>query len=119
MKFNTSLSSVLLALAALTQAIPTPNALPDGFEPISSEEVRRRMAEPEGSIAKRTPGGIYLCTGEQYSGQCGYKVQPICGSGQCSTASSIAAHCVTLTSPYLRNIGSFGPDSGATVYLST
>ena len=119
MKFNTSLGSILFTLAALTQAIPTPNALPDGFEPISSEEVRRRMAESEGSIAKRTPGGIYLCTGENYSGQCGYKVQPVCGSGQCSTASSIAQHCVSLSSPYLRNIGSFGPDSGAQVYLST
>ncbi|OCL05642.1 hypothetical protein AOQ84DRAFT_224656 [Glonium stellatum] len=118
MKF--SIAIITAAIAALTHAAPAPApvALPDGFQPITRDEILRRLAEPADSLQKRTVGGIYLCTGENWSGTCGYAVQPVCYSGQCDTASEIAAHCVILTSPWLRNIGSFGPDAGATVFIS-
>ena len=119
MKFNSAVGTALLSFIGLTHGLPTTASLPDGWTPIDSAEVQRRMAEPASeALQKRTVGGIFLCTGENWSGTCGYKVQPVCYTGQCKTRSDVAAHCVTLTAPYLRNIGSFGPDAGATVFLS-
>ncbi|OCK75958.1 hypothetical protein K432DRAFT_396845 [Lepidopterella palustris CBS 459.81] len=114
-----NVATIVTALAAFAYALPAPESLPEGFQPITRDEILKRLAEPADSLQKRTVGGILLCTGTGWTGTCGYKVQPVCHTGQCQTASEIAAHCVTLSSPYLRNIGSFGPDSGATVYIST
>ncbi|EPS38776.1 hypothetical protein H072_7466 [Dactylellina haptotyla CBS 200.50] len=56
------------------------------------------IADPP-SLIKRTPGGIYITTEFYWSGTKGYKVQPF-------------NTCISLTSPWLRTISSFGPDAG-------
>ncbi|CAK5267238.1 unnamed protein product [Mycena citricolor] len=55
------------------------------------------------SLEARTPGGVFICTNINFSGTCGYAVQPL-------------GVCITLTSPWYRTISSFGPDPGATCF---
>ncbi|KAF1849191.1 uncharacterized protein K460DRAFT_394078 [Cucurbitaria berberidis CBS 394.84] len=50
---------------------------------------------------KRTVGGIKICTGEYWTGTCGYKVQPL-------------NSCIHLDAPWYHTISSFGPDQGTT-----
>ncbi|MCJ1423977.1 hypothetical protein MMC29_001864 [Sticta canariensis] len=112
MKTFAAISTVFLALVASSYALPTAEAtaeaLPAGYEPITRDEILRRLdtSSAASPLEKRTPGGIYLCTGSNYTGTCGYKVQPF-------------NTCINLTAPYLRNIGSFGPDKGALCRLTT
>ncbi|KZW03220.1 hypothetical protein EXIGLDRAFT_699140 [Exidia glandulosa HHB12029] len=60
-------------------------------------------------VARTTPGNVYTCTGTGWTGTC--KTQ----SGKALGA------CVTLGSPYAKNISSIGPDAGAvcTVFTAT
>ncbi|KAF3931249.1 hypothetical protein ABW19_dt0202588 [Dactylella cylindrospora] len=51
----------------------------------------------EGKLAKREAGGVYICTDINWSGTCGYKVQPLDA-------------CIQLTSPWYHTISSIGPD---------
>ncbi|KAJ6610356.1 hypothetical protein B0H10DRAFT_2225004 [Mycena sp. CBHHK59/15] len=55
------------------------------------------------ALAGRTPGGVFICTDINFSGTCGYAVQPL-------------DVCIFLTSPWYRTISSFGPDPGATCF---
>ena len=47
---------------------------------------------------KRKVGGVYVCSGTNWSGKCGYAVQPL-------------DTCVVLGSDWKDEIASFGPDS--------
>lgn len=46
---------------------------------------------------KRAAGGVYICDGTNWSGHCGYGVQPL-------------DVCVVLGNDWKNNIASFGPD---------
>ncbi|GME53119.1 allantoate permease [Neofusicoccum parvum] len=104
MKYLASFTAALLPLLSTTAALPTAAAIPDGFEPITRDEILRRLAtspsDANETLQKRTPGNIYICTGANWTGTCGSKVQPF-------------DTCIKLTAPYYHNIGSFGPDAGA------
>ncbi|KAG8533513.1 uncharacterized protein KY384_002299 [Bacidia gigantensis] len=79
MRFFTAIATAVLALATSAYGAPTPDALPSGFEPITRDEILRRLETSPvetSPLEKRTPGNIYLCTGANYSGTCGAKVQP-------------------------------------------
>lgn len=60
MKFSTSFSAWLLSFAALASAAPAPEALalPDGWEPITGDEILARRSAIESGLMKRTPGGV-------------------------------------------------------------
>ncbi|MCJ1398271.1 hypothetical protein MMC11_001468 [Xylographa trunciseda] len=87
MKCSGTLGVALCTLFAAVSSLPTPEGLPEGFEPVTRAEImRRRETSAKNPLEKRTPGGIYLCTGNSYTGTCGYKVQPF-------------DQCIVLTSP--------------------
>ncbi|KAH8799686.1 hypothetical protein F5884DRAFT_905190 [Xylogone sp. PMI_703] len=65
------------------------------------------------SLAKRTPGGVEICTDINWGGQCGYQVQPLSDPNMISQV----WQCIVLTSPWLYTISSFGPDQGAYAQL--
>ncbi len=107
MKSFSAFVAFALPLFATINALPAADALPEGFEPITRAEIFKRLdSSAANTLEKRTPGGIFICTGENYSGTCGYKVQPF-------------NQCIVLDSPYYHNIGSFGPDRGALCRLTT
>ncbi|KAF2100439.1 hypothetical protein NA57DRAFT_54528 [Rhizodiscina lignyota] len=63
------------------------------------------LAAPSANpIEKRTPGGIYICTDINWSGECGYKVQPL-------------NTCIHLDDPWYHTISSFGPDQGTSCQM--
>lgn len=70
----------------------------------SAPTVEIAERSPVAELEKRTVGGIYLCTDINFSGTCGYKVQPL-------------NTCIVLTSPYDLSISSFGPDKGTKCHL--
>ncbi|OCL04904.1 hypothetical protein AOQ84DRAFT_299935 [Glonium stellatum] len=108
MKFIATVNTLLLSMSTAVYALPTASSLPEGWQPISRDEILRRMetsTTASSPLEKRTPGGIYICTGANYSGTCGYAVQPF-------------NTCIELTSPWYHNIGSFGPDQGALCRLT-
>ncbi|KAJ7191189.1 hypothetical protein GGX14DRAFT_481708 [Mycena pura] len=53
------------------------------------------------SIGK--PGGVFICENTDWSGTCGYAVQPL-------------NECILLASPWFDSVSSFGPDPGATCF---
>ena len=58
MKSFTTISAALLCLLTLSQGSPIAESLPEGWEPISSEEIHARLADPNHNLQKRTPGGV-------------------------------------------------------------
>ncbi|KAI4168344.1 MAG: hypothetical protein LQ346_009055, partial [Caloplaca aetnensis] len=60
MKNFATISAILAALVVSAAAAPTPNALPDGFQPITRDEIMRRLETSSAEmnpLEKRTPGG--------------------------------------------------------------
>ncbi|RPD53470.1 hypothetical protein L226DRAFT_614791 [Lentinus tigrinus ALCF2SS1-7] len=49
-------------------------------------------------LEKRNIGGVYICSGTNWGGECGYAVQPL-------------DTCIVLGSDWKNKIASFGPDS--------
>jgi hypothetical protein len=63
MKNVITIAAALASLAALVSTAPTPNPLPEGFEPITHDEVMRILeARTNGTLEKRTPGGVCAST---------------------------------------------------------
>lgn len=64
MKSLAAISAAFFALVASSYALPTaeatPEALPSDFEPISRDEILRRLdtSSAAGPLEKRTPGGV-------------------------------------------------------------
>lgn len=58
------------------------------------------LAAPANDLSKRTPGNAYMCTEENWGGQCENHFFDLGG-------------CNEVPGEYLFNIGSFGPDQGA------
>jgi len=60
MKFSTIFSAWLLSFAALASAASAPEALalPDGWDPITRDEILARRSAIESGLMKRTPGGV-------------------------------------------------------------
>ena len=61
MKSFAAISTILTALAASVAAAPTPDALPAGFQPITRDEIMRRLETSSAEtnpLEKRTPGGV-------------------------------------------------------------
>lgn len=55
------IAAVIAALVATTSALPAPAALPEGFEPISRDEIMKRLeSSPANALVKRTPGGVRI-----------------------------------------------------------
>lgn len=53
------IAAVTAALVAITSALPAPAALPEGFQPISRDEIMKRLeSSPANPLEKRTPGGV-------------------------------------------------------------
>ncbi|KAL8691221.1 MAG: hypothetical protein Q9218_003497, partial [Villophora microphyllina] len=60
MKTFTLISALLLSLLSCVTATPTPETLPDGWDPITHEEILHRLdtsAASTSPLGKRTPGG--------------------------------------------------------------
>ncbi|GAB7357022.1 hypothetical protein MBLNU459_g7848t2 [Dothideomycetes sp. NU459] len=55
------------------------------------------------TLRKRTPGSVYLCTGDNWTGQCEYLVNPL-------------NTCVDLGN-FTSKVSSFGPDEGSSCLL--
>lgn len=66
MKTFAAISTVFLALVASSYALPTAEAtaeaLPAGYEPITRDEILRRLETSSAAspLEKRTPGGVGL-----------------------------------------------------------
>ncbi|KAL8652278.1 MAG: hypothetical protein Q9210_002776 [Variospora velana] len=74
MKSFAAISAIFAAFATFVATAPTPDASADGFQPITRDEIMRRRETSSAEmnpLEKRTPGGIFLYTGNDYSGQCG------------------------------------------------
>ncbi|KAF8585015.1 hypothetical protein K439DRAFT_1632971 [Ramaria rubella] len=54
--------------------------------------------------AASTPGGIFICDGQNWTGTCGYAVQPL-------------NTCIVLGDDWDNRIASLGPDEGAAVVV--
>lgn len=85
-------ASVLTSFAVAAPApAPAAEASQLDFEIVDSR--------PNSSLEKRTVGGVYICTDINWSGTCGYAVQPL-------------NTCIHLDFPWYHTISSFGPDVG-------
>lgn len=71
-----TVTATLLSLLTLTSSAPTQN------------------------LAARTPGNVFLCTGENFSGECETILVPF-------------YKCLPLPSPFYKNVGSMRVDPGA------
>ena len=60
MKTFAAVSVSLFALIASSYALPTAESLPTGFEPITREDILRRLETSSAAnpLEKRTPGGV-------------------------------------------------------------
>lgn len=62
MKSFAAATLAILTLSTFALAAPTAEALPKEFEPITREEILKKLGEsPETTLQKRTPGGVSLC----------------------------------------------------------
>lgn len=62
-------AALITALVATTSALPAPAALPEGFQPISRDEIMRRLETSAANpIEKRTPGGVRVLVQQQSIG---------------------------------------------------
>ncbi|KAM3086170.1 hypothetical protein ACMFMG_000307 [Clarireedia jacksonii] len=72
--------------------------------PFHADRDASPSAVAEFQIVKRNIGGVEICTDQNWSGTCGYAVQPL-------------KTCIVLTSPWYHSITSMGPDDGTVCQL--
>jgi hypothetical protein len=93
---KTSILSILALYSLTTQAATLPLRDAAQFDDVSPEAIRAYLTSRSTDVTKRDVGGvgdlsttsiqeklikffvkIYICTGEYWTGTCGYKVQPL------------------------------------------